>query len=75
MINCRFCQGDRPVCPETHRCKGCGMSQSECVYQPDPAGKRACPDPTCGSNIVEWINNFKQLTCVVCGKVFGPRRV
>jgi hypothetical protein len=69
-VNCRFCDGPRPVCEDTCRCKGCGMEKSECTHKPEPKGKKPCPLRECGSRLVKWIDGFTRLQCETCGYVY-----
>ncbi len=69
-VHCKYCGGDRPVCNETCRCKGCGMKAHECTQTPEPPGKRPCPVCECG--MTHWIMGFTKLKCIVCANIFDP---
>lgn len=72
QIFCRFCDGKRPVCDETNRCRGCGMEVAESVRLVEPPGKRKCP--VCNCKHVMWVQSFQSLKCVQCKLVFEPVR-
>lgn len=67
-IDCKFCDGVRPIDPYTNRCKGCGMDAAACPRSPMPPGRRPCP--TCDCRVVRWINENTMLECVVCHTEF-----
>lgn len=69
-VNCKFCDGMRPVDAETQRCRGCAMEQHECSKRTEPAGKRSCP--ICDNRMVVWCENFTRLKCIGCRNVFEP---